>query len=437
MQIAMKKRLSYILLATCLPYWLMAQDRVTLSDAVNTALKNSLDIQIAKNALNVASINNNRGVAGALPTVNGSATNTQQITTLNQELSNGTSTNRSNVGANNTNVNVTGTMVLYNGNRIMTTRKRLDELQKLSQTQLNSVVQGILADVMLKYYAVVQQQNFSTTLEKSLEVSKQRLSIIESRRSVGMSNDADLIQAKLDVNAQLQSIQSQKLVIEQAKTDLLRAMTQQTESSIAIQDTILIDNKLDWEALKTSINSHPDIVAADQQITINQFLEKETKARMSPTLNLNAGVSYIRSQSAAGLTLLNQTYGPSLGLNLTVPIYTGSVNSRQVQIAGINTQTARIQKETLIQNYQANATKAWQSYTNALKLLETEKQNYELANNLLKVVMNQFKLGQATIVDVKLAQQSFENSGYRLNNLSYSAKLAEINLKQLAYKLEL
>jgi outer membrane protein TolC len=62
---------------------------------------------------------------------------------------------------------------------------------------------------MLKYYAVVQQQNFSTTLEKSLEVSKQRLSIIESRRSVGMSNDADLIQAKLDVNSQLQSIQSQ------------------------------------------------------------------------------------------------------------------------------------------------------------------------------------------------------------------------------------
>ncbi|MGX7685922.1 TolC family protein [Flectobacillus roseus] len=433
----MKKRLSYIFLATCLPTWMMAQDRVTLSDAVNTALKNSLDIQIAKNALNIATINNNRGVAGALPTVNGSATNTQQVTSLNQELSNGTSTNRPNVAANNTNVNITGTMVLYNGNRIMTTRKRLDELQKLSQTQLNSVIQGILADVMLKYYAVVQQQNFSTTLEKSLEVSKQRLSIIESRRSVGMSNDADLIQAKLDVNSQLQSIQSQKLVIEQAKTDLLRAMTQQTESNIAIQDTILVDAKLDWDALKTSINSHPDIMAADQQITINQFLEKETKARLSPTLNLNAGVSYIRSQNAAGFTLLNQTYGPSLGLNLTVPIYTGSVNSRQVQIAGINTQTARIQKETLIQNYQANATKAWQSYTNALKLLETEKQNYELASNLLKVVMNQFKLGQATIVDVKLAQQSFENSGYRLNNLSYSAKLAEINLKQLAYKLEL
>ncbi|NBA74016.1 TolC family protein [Emticicia sp. ODNR4P] len=433
----MKKRLSYIFLATCLPTWMMAQDRVTLSDAVNTALKNSLDIQIAKNALNIATINNNRGVAGALPTVNGSATNTQQVTSLNQELSNGTSTNRPNVAANNTNVNITGTMVLYNGNRIMTTRKRLEELQKLSQTQLNSVIQGILADVMLKYYAVVQQQNFSTTLEKSLEVSKQRLSIIESRRSVGMSNDADLIQAKLDVNSQLQSIQSQKLVIEQAKTDLLRAMTQQTESNIAIQDTILVDAKLDWDALKTSINSHPDIMAADQQITINQFLEKETKARLSPTLNLNAGISYIRSQNAAGFTLLNQTYGPSLGLNLTVPIYTGSVNSRQVQIAGINTQTARIQKETLIQNYQANATKAWQSYTNALKLLETEKQNYELASNLLKVVMNQFKLGQATIVDVKLAQQSFENSGYRLNNLSYSAKLAEINLKQLAYKLEL
>ncbi len=50
--------------------------------------------------------------------------------------------------------------------------------------------------------------------------------------------------------------------------------------------------------------------------------------------------------------------------------------------------------------------------------------------------MNQrFQLGQATIIDVKQAQQSFENSGYRLNNLSYTAKIAEITLKQIASQL--
>jgi len=44
-------------------------------------------------------------------------------------------------------------------------------------------------------------------------------------------------------------------------------------------------------------------------------------------------------------------------------------------------------------------------------------------------------LGQATIIDVKQAQQSFENASYRLINLTYTAKIAEVELKRLASQL--
>jgi outer membrane protein len=54
---------------------------------------------------------------------------------------------------------------------------------------------------------------------------------------------------------------------------------------------------------------------------------------------------------------------------------------------------------------------------------------------LLDVVLQRFQLGQATIIDVKQAQQSFENEGYRLVNLSYAAKAAEISLQQIANQL--
>jgi outer membrane protein TolC len=49
--------------------------------------------------------------------------------------------------------------------------------------------------------------------------------------------------------------------------------------------------------------------------------------------------------------------------------------------------------------------------------------------------LQRFQLGQATIIDVKQAQQSFENESYRLVNLSYAAKAAEISLQQIANKL--
>ena len=74
-----------------------AQQPITLNDAINIALKNNLDIQISKNNVSAASINNHIGVAGGLPTVNATASTNQQLTGLNQELSNGTSTNRNSV----------------------------------------------------------------------------------------------------------------------------------------------------------------------------------------------------------------------------------------------------------------------------------------------------------------------------------------------------
>jgi outer membrane protein len=56
---------------------------------------------------------------------------------------------------------------------------------------------------------------------------------------------------------------------------------------------------------------------------------------------------------------------------------------------------------------------------------------------LLELALQRFQFKQATIVDVKNAQQSFEASGYRLVNLNYAAKTAEIELKRLANELSL
>ena len=79
--------------------------------------------------------------------------------------------------------------------------------------------------------------------------------------------------------------------------------------------------------------------------------------------------------------------------------------------------------------------RTYQSYTNALAQLETEQKNYDLSLQLLDLVLQKFQLGNATIIDVKIAQQTFENEGYRLVNLNYSAKIAEIELKRLATQL--
>ena len=44
-------------------------------------------------------------------------------------------------------------------------------------------------------------------------------------------------------------------------------------------------------------------------------------------------------------------------------------------------------------------------------------------------MLQKFQLSQATILELNAAQKSFEDAAYRLTNLSYAAKIAEVELK--------
>lgn len=415
-----------------------AQQRLSLPEAINIALKNSYDIELAKNNLTISSINNNIGVAGGLPVVTATANDNEQLTSINQKFADALrDTKRNNVGSNNLTAGITGSILLFNGFRVVATKKRLEELQQLNQQLLNVQIQNTIAGVMAKYYDVVRQQTYLKTIAQSMDVSKKRLEILEIRKDVGLSNNADLFQAQLDLNALIQSQQGQNLVIGQAKTDLLNLIFLKPDTTVVITDTILIDKTVNLDNIRDALKNNPQILAANQQISIYELIEKETAALRYPTVRATTGYNFINTKSAAGFSLLNQSYGPFIGINLAIPIYNGGVTKRQQQVASVNTRNAVIQRDNLYFNFETVAVRNYQSYTTTIQQLETEQKNYALAQQLLDLMLQRFQLGQATIVDVKLAQQSFENEGYRLVNLNYAAKVAEIELKRLASQLAL
>jgi outer membrane protein len=411
----------------------LSQGRLTLSDAINLALKNSLDIQLAKNNVEISTINNHPGVAGALPTVTATANDNEQIISINQKFPDPSrNTTRNNVSSNNLSVGVTGTILLSNGYRVVTTKKRLNELVIQNRYLLDAQIQNTMAAVATRYYDVVRQQEFIKTIEQSIDVFQKRLDILLARKEAGLSNNADIFQARLDLNAQVQLKQQQELVIQQGKTDLLNLLFLNPDSTITIQDTIIVERNLSLENIRAKLKDNPQLLSANEQIKINELIEKETEALGMPTLRANTGYNFNNTKSGAGFILQNQSFGPFISLNLSIPIYNGTAFKRQQQVAEINSKNAVLQKETLAQTLETGAVRTYQAYKNALQQLETEVENYKLSMQLVDLVLKRFELNQATIIDVRQAQQSFETSGFRLLNLNYTAKLAEIELKRLA-----
>lgn len=425
----------FIIAFLALSFPAMSQ-RLSLEEAIGISLKNSFDIQLAKNANEISTINNHIGMAGGLPIVTASATDQESVININQELNTGTKISRNGAASNVLNANVTGSMLLYNGQRVVATKKRLEALQQQSQQLLNVQIQNTIASVMQKYFEIVRQQSFMKTLQQSIEVSKKQLELVQTKKNIGLANNADVYQSQIDLNTRLQDMQSQLMVIAQAKTDLINLLNMKADTTINIDDTIIVDKNIKLVDVLNSIDKNPLLISLEKQVAISSLIEKETASLRMPSLRANTGLNFGRTQSAAGQLLLNQNYGPFVGLSLSVPIYNGGTVKRQQQTAAINTRNARIQKESALLDFQTGAVKTFQSYSNSIEQLKTQLGTYQLSGELVNLSLQRFQLSSATILEVREAQKSFEDAGFRVVNLNYMAKIAEIELKRISNQLK-
>jgi outer membrane protein TolC len=427
---------SVIILALFIPLLLQAQNQLTLQSAIDTALQNNLDIQIAKNYVQIAKVSNNYGNAGGLPYINGSAGDNFGSNSLEQKFSDGTSTNAANVVGNSASAGISANITLFNGFKVMATKKRFDLLQKQSEIELNGQVQDIIAAVMLKYYDIIRQQSNLRIMQSALDVSQKKLDIVNTKNGVGMANGVEIMQAQSDVNTARQNLTVQQLIIEQEKQDLLTLINSKQKPGFTINDSITIDNTLLLDSINSELKRNPQLQSAEEQIRINQQLLKETNAQRYPSLKVNAAYNFGRSDNNSGYTLLNQNYGPAAGLTLAVPIFNSNVYRTQKIVAGLNVSNAKLGKESLYNSLATAVVNKYNAYTTTLKQIASQQENFELSKKLVDLVMLNFQQGQATILDVKAAQASYESAAYELIYFQFTAKSAEIELKQLIYQLK-
>ena len=103
---------------------------------------------------------------------------------------------------------------------------------------------------------------------------------------------------------------------------------------------------------------------SDYQIKINEQIVKETSALRYPSIRATTGYNFSRNKAAAGQLLLNQNFGPTVGMSVGIPIYNGSIYRRQKEVAQIDVHNADLQKQVLLRDYSALAVKQYQTYTN-------------------------------------------------------------------------
>lgn len=410
------------------PMPLMSADQ-----AVELALQNNYDIQVARGDADIAHLNNTKGNASMLPTVNLVANETFTFSAFQQKLANGTEFVNPGAVFNNANAAVQLNWTLYDGRRMSITKKRLETLDALGQTNLQASIQQTTAAVLQTYYDIARSQLQINAIEEIIALNSERLRIAEARLAAGFAAQTDALQARIDLNQTRSDLLNQQNLMRNAKRALNLLLVRPADTPFEVVANIENTFTPDRAALLNGIQTqNPSIQALQKSTEVAALLIEESAALRKPRIVGTGQLLALRTDNGAGFALNNTQAGLSVGAGLVFPLYSGGNITRQVETAKVAAKQATLRTDAQRLTLENTLDQLIAAYQTQKEILALEEQNVVSARENLKVSTERFRLGQTTSLETQTAQNTLSQSLTRRNLSLYALKLGEIQLKLLA-----
>jgi outer membrane protein TolC len=368
-----------------------------------------------------------------LPVVSLNATVVSANNDTKQEFSSGLSVDKKGVQSENINAGAYLTWTIFDGLKMFATHGKLKELEGMGMLGTKIQIENSLVQVITAYYTIVMHKQMINGLKASMAVSEERLKIAQKKFDIGTASKVDVLQAKIDLNTQKSSLMKENTLMTYSKEALNQLLAMPVEQDLEVVDSIPLMNDYKYEDLKNSIMAkNSDLLFAQKNIDISKYVIKEAKSTYYPKLNVNANYVFSRAQNQAGFALLNQNLGLNLGLTASWTIFNGFNNSNSVKNMKLNLENSNLEYESLKTETQLGLLKAFKLYQDEIAILQLEDENNKLARENLDIALERFKIGESNSVELKIAQQSFEDSINRLSDARYNAKVSETQLLKLS-----
>lgn len=428
----MSRFLVLILLLAFAPK-VVAQEILTVDQAVQIALKNNYDIKIATNELSVDKENNSIGNAGMLPEINASLTKNNSIQNSKQTQSNGDVRELDNAKNNRLEYGVNLGWTVFDGLKMFARYDQLQQLEKQGDVQLKLTVLTKVSDVMTTYYDLVQQQQLIKALDTTIVISKQRLKTAENRFTIGKASKLEVLNAQVDLNTDSSTLLKQKELYETTKIRLNEILARDLTTNFQVVEEVVVDDKLQLAELKSlteTQNMQLQLALINKRVAELEL--KQTKANRYPTVRLNTGYTFVETESSLGFTSATSSRGLNYGVTATLPIFNGFSQNRNEKVAKLQVENSVLIAEQQKQMINAQLASAYQTYITNVELAKLEENNESIAKKNLEITLDKFKIGTIPTIEFRNAQENYVNAIARNSSAKFQAKISEIVLQQIA-----
>jgi outer membrane protein, adhesin transport system len=409
-----------------------------LKDCISIGLERNFSILIAKNNETIAKNNFTLGNAGLLPTVDLSGRHSGSLNNSVINNTDGSKSTSNDVFGTSTVGSVSVGMTLFNGFNAITTYKKLNELNQVGQLNTQLTIENLISDVVSGYYNFILQVQLKNNLSYALTLSRERLRIDEDRYLLGSGSKLEVLQSRVYVNSDSSNLSRQNEVVRSAQIRLNQLMAvENLNNEFASRDTSIDVNPglLYEKLLDLTLTNNTNLLIAAKNKIISEYDYKLVVSRSYPYLNFSGGYNY-NFNTYTKNTTKNQTIdGVNYGLTLGVNLFDGNNKRRSIHNSAIDRESKDLRYREIEQGVRADLLTIYSAYSNNLRLISLEDQNFQTARENLDIALERYKLGSLSGIDLREVQKSLLDARERLISAHYSTKLAEVSLQLISGKI--
>jgi len=286
------------------------------------------------------------------------------------------------------------------------------QLLNAASSTLDATVQSVFQSALQAFYNTQAARAAVIAARQSETASRASLSAAEVRYQVGSGTPADRLQAQTAWSqATLTRIRAEG-VVKIAYGTLANVMGMDAGAPLALAD--LPNSAAPPAALASEMNAidalidearqrRPDLKAVEARFNAARSTVDAVRAAGRPTLSLGAGPSWLDTDSI-------NSHGNSIGLTLSLPIFSGFATTYQLRSAQAAAAAVGAQRDSLRLQVALDVWSAYQSLTTATQAMATTIDLLASAEQSERVALGRYQAGVGNILDLLNAQSALASA---------------------------
>ncbi|MFH6992001.1 TolC family protein [Flavobacterium sp. FlaQc-48] len=303
-----------------------------------------------------------------------------------------------------------------------------------------------------EFYQINDQLTEEQVIERvannyySVYVQRERLTLLDSNY-VNTTKVRDIVKGQFD-NGLAKKIDLDRIVVKMSNIDTER---QQIKNQIALQEnalkfymgmpieTLIEIPKEEFEVVPAALTEVPNTENRTEYLLLKKqeellvFNKKAVEAGYYPTLSLTAGYNYIGQgpEMPWFAKPKNGVYWSdysAIGLNLHVPIFTGFGTRAKVRQADVEIRSLQEDMKDTKLSLDLDYRNAMADIENNLVTIQNQKENMQLATEILSNTKNNYLQGLASLTDLLDAENAQLEAQNNYTRAVLNYKIAEVAL---------